>query len=81
MVVSLRLLYLIFGQLLSWLTLSGARTRLRRLNSGFQAAASYSLIKPPSMDRRRILARIGEETGGSGRGGRSFSDRCGRFRL
>ena len=47
----------------------------------FQAAASYSLIKPPRIGRRRILPRIGSGTGASGRGGRSFSDRCGRRRL
>ena len=47
----------------------------------FQAAASYSLIKPPRIGRRRILPRIGSGTGASGRGGRSFSDRCGRCRL
>ena len=47
----------------------------------FQAAASYSLIKPPRMRRRRILPRIGSGTVASGRGGRSSTDRCGRFRL
>ena len=44
----------------------------------FQAAASYWLIKPPRIGRRRILPRIGSGTGASGRGGRSSSDRCGR---
>ena len=44
----------------------------------FQAAASYSLIKPPRIGRRRILPPIGSRTGASGRGGRNFSDRCGR---
>ena len=44
----------------------------------FQAAASYSLIKPPRMRRRRILPRIGSGTVASGRGGRSSTDRCGR---
>jgi hypothetical protein len=46
-----------------------------------QAAASYSLIKPPRIGRRRILPPIGSETGASGRGGCSCSDRCGRRRL
>ena len=40
----------------------------------FQAAASYSLISPPRMGRRRILARIGSGTVASGRGGRSSND-------
>ena len=44
----------------------------------FYAAASYSLIRPPRMGRRRILPRIGLGTGASGRGGRSCSARCGR---
>ena len=47
----------------------------------FQAAASYSLIKPPRIGRRRILPPIGSRTGAWGRGGRNFSDRCGRRRL
>jgi hypothetical protein len=47
----------------------------------FQAAAWYSLIKPPRIGRRRILPRIGSGTGASGHGGRNSSDRCGRFRL
>src|SRR6185503_721138 len=33
----------------------GARTRPRLLISGFQAADSYWLIKPPRIGRRRIL--------------------------
>ena len=37
----------------------------------FQAAASYWLIKPPRIGRRRILPWIGSGTGASGRGGRS----------
>jgi hypothetical protein len=44
----------------------------------FQAAALYSLIKPPRMGCRRILARMGSGTGASGRGGRRSSARCGR---
>ena len=44
----------------------------------FQAAASYWLIKPLRIGRRRIPPRIGSGTGASARGGRNFSDRCGR---
>jgi hypothetical protein len=51
------------------------------VGTAVQAAASYSLVKPPRMGRCRIRARIGSGTVGSGRGGRSSSDRCGRFRL
>ena len=45
----------------------------------FQAAASYSFIRPPRMGRRRILPQTGSGTGASGRGGRSCSARCGRL--
>ncbi len=41
----------------------------------FQPAASYSLIKPPRIGRRRILPPIGSRTGASGRGGRLCIDR------
>ena len=44
----------------------------------FQAAGSYSLIRPPRTGRRRILPWTGSGTGDSGRGGRSCSARCGR---
>jgi WD40 repeat protein len=45
------------------------------------APQRHSQIKPPRMRRRRILPRIGSGTVASGRGGRSSTDRCGRFRL
>jgi len=57
---------------------SGARTRPLCLTSGFQAAASYSLMRPPRIGRRRILPSTGSGTGEVGRGGRSRSARCGR---
>ena len=44
----------------------------------FQAATSYSLIKPPRTGRRRILPWTGSGTGDVGRGGRICSARCGR---
>ena len=47
----------------------------------FQAAASYSLIRPPRIGRRRILPRTGSGTGDVGRGGRNCSARCGRRRV
>ena len=56
----------------------GFQNAAMRPDQRFHAAASYSLIKPPRMGRRQIMARIGSRTGASGRGGRNFSDRCGR---
>jgi hypothetical protein len=47
----------------------------------FQAAASYSLMSPPRIGRRRIRPWTGSGTGASGRGVRSCSERCGRFVL
>jgi hypothetical protein len=46
-----------------------------------QAAHSYSLINPPRTDRRLIRCRSRRGAGCSGRGGRSWSARCGRRRL
>jgi hypothetical protein len=47
----------------------------------FQAAGSYSLIRPPRTGRRRIGPWTGFGTSASGRGGRSCSARCGLLAL
>ena len=47
----------------------------------FQAAVSYSLMRPPRIGRRRILPSTGSGTGDVGRGGRNRSARCGRRAL
>jgi hypothetical protein len=58
--------------------LSGSRTRPGGPDRRFQAAASYSLISPPRIGRRRALPWISSGTGVLGWGGRRCSARCGR---
>ena len=49
--MSLRLLYLIFRQVLGLVLLLGRTSAAKDV----QAAGSYSLIRPPRIGRRRIL--------------------------
>ena len=63
------------------LTPVGCQNPAMASDQRFQAAASYSLRRPPRIGRRRIRPWTGLGTGDVGRGGRNCSARCGRAGL